>query len=113
MFERSGLARPGQFNVPYSSGGGSGDTLVLVAPGPNSFNVVTGYVFVSGGVCNVTMKCGLVAVSGPMPVSNNSGVASGYNENGWFTCPDNQPFVINTDQAVAMGGHVDFIVKGF
>lgn len=96
---------------------GSGDTILVAAPGANKFIRVYGYVLMSAGATTPEFKdgagnslsgkiwaCG--AANGGVSASGTVGIG------GWFDCAVNTSLVLNNSAAIAVGGHVNYSILG-
>lgn len=90
---------------------GSGDNTVIAAPGDGKYLMIDFLQFVPASDVTLTYYNGPsstgTAITGAMPFKANQAVTienAIRNEHGVITCGNNQPFVINSNGAVAITG---------
>lgn len=98
----------------------SGDNTVIAAPGAGKYLAIDLLMFVPTGSVTLTLWNGPstgaptttnYAISGALPFLANQPITidnSVHNEHGILTCDDNQPFVINSNGAVAVTGIIRY-----
>jgi hypothetical protein len=96
------------------SASSSGDNTVIAADGTRKIKVLQ-YTIISAGTVNVTMKSGAgTSLTGAMPLVANSGVASPFvspAQGHLLETAVNQALVLNLSGAVAVTGHLTYILE--
>lgn len=93
----------------------AGDNTIVAAILGRKIRVVN-YTLISAGAVTVTWKSGTTAISGPMPLAANGGMAPSSSVLtpsgliGVFETNANEALVLNLGGAVAVGGHLTYIL---
>lgn len=93
----------------------TGDNTIVAAIVGRKIRVVN-YTLISAGAVTVTWKSGATAISGPMPLAANGGMAPSSSVLtpsgliGVFETNVNESLVLNLGGAVAVGGHLTYIL---
>lgn len=102
-------------SAPINYNTAADQTVVAAPAGATQFIRVLGYLLIANGTVNPTWKSGTpsgTALSGPLPLAQNSGAVAPETPEGWFDCAVGQALVLNLDQSVQVSGHVTYAVKG-
>jgi hypothetical protein len=98
-------------NAVIDNAAASGD-LVVVGGSPGMSVAVNGYIVQSAGAATITWKSGSTAKSGALPEAAETGVASGWSQDGWFHTAKGDDLILNVSAAVQVSGHVSYSLKG-
>lgn len=89
----------------------SGDNTVVAAQGPGKSIKVLGYTMIGAGTVNARWKSGASNNrSGPMTLTAGTGASPAVTTDGQFVCEPNEALVLNLSAAVAVNGHVTYVV---
>lgn len=74
--------------------------------------VVVSYVLVANGAVNVKFQSHTTPtdLTGLLYLAANGGVVAGFNQQGWFRTISGQALDINLSAAVAVGGHLNYVL---
>lgn len=89
----------------------SGDNTIIAAPGANKSIRVLGYTLIGAGAVNARWKSGASSNrSGPLTLTAGTGASPAVSKDGQFDCNPNESLVLNLSLAVAVNGHVTYVV---
>lgn len=89
-----------------------GDNTIVAAPAAPARIRVLGYTLVAAGAVTARWKSGAATnKSGPMSLGANGGVSVSVGQGSLFSCAAGQALVLNLGAAVAVAGHVSYVVE--
>lgn len=82
----------------------------IVAAVPGAKIVVINYGIVVAGATAITWRSASTSISGALSFAGNGGISCSDADHGWFETAVGEALNINNSAAVAVGGHVSYLV---
>jgi hypothetical protein len=97
-----------QFAAASVNFAASGDNTIIAGVAGKSIKVYR-LMLVTAGATNLEFKDNTTALSGPIPCGTFGGVTLDNDTDPWFTCASGDSLVLNSSQAVQVGGMIYYV----